>query len=86
MTPDHTRAAGSLPAGAPGLVLSGHTFWVSSVAAAAQGTVLASAAYDETVRVWDGPTGVADVVLTETSKTIPGQMGWQLMYCNVLAS
>ena len=45
-------------------VLSGHTGWVNAVAVAPDGSWLASAGWDGTVRIWDTATGQERVVLS----------------------
>ncbi|MFI6209168.1 NB-ARC domain-containing protein, partial [Streptomyces sp. NPDC051041] len=42
----------------------GHTSWVRSVAIAPDGTRLATAGHDETVRIWDRATGACTATLT----------------------
>ena len=44
--------------------LTGHTGWVSSVAFSPDGETLASGSRDETIRLWDVPTGTEIQVLT----------------------
>ena len=49
-------------------VLAGHTDWVRAVAFSPDGTQLASASYDGTVRVWDAATGTALRTLADHGK------------------
>ena len=49
--------------------LKGHKGWVSSVAFSADGRMLASAAYDETVRLWDVQSG-------QMIRELKGHKGW----------
>lgn len=80
--PSNALIAGSTPAEAEDalyralqasqlqLTLSGHTDWVRAVAFSPDGTRLATASYDSTVRVWDTATGQELLTLTEHSRVV----------------
>ena len=53
-----------LPSHALRRTLAGHIGWVMAIAIAPDGTWLATAGYDETVRVWDAATGQCRATLT----------------------
>jgi len=53
-------------------VLRGHTSYVYDVAFSADGTRLASAAWDSTVRIWDAATGTPTAALKHDHKIVGG--------------